>query len=93
MRHCGIYCPFTGFINIFISVKQKKEHTQTCPTCFRPDFYAPYEFGKNILLFLCEINAQYYIYLLVNDPSIHYILFLQLEITIKRLKCLGLGKI
>ena len=61
MRHCGIYCPFAGFINIFISVKQKKEHTQTCPTCFRPDFYARYEFGfsKNIILFLGEINAQY----------------------------------
>lgn len=27
MRHCGIYCPFAGFINIFISVKQKKKNT------------------------------------------------------------------
>ena len=28
MKHCGIYCPFAGFINIFISVKQKKRtHT------------------------------------------------------------------
>ena len=57
---------------------KKKEHTQTCPTCFRPDFYARYEFGfsKNILHIISWWNKCTILDVLTSKWSINSLYFI-----------------